>query len=170
MSWQERAKRSFRAKGAVGKYPLMYRRLRTYLDTQQERHLSVLDYGSGPGEVHTKRLRDDYPDHHFDSYDLNHLGTTVQAACCGAMWYDVIVASNVLNVIEDKQALNDTINEIYSWTAPQGVVLCNLPKSPRYLDVDEDYIESQLKYHFHVVQRDGNEFLAAHPRMSIVEH
>jgi ubiquinone/menaquinone biosynthesis C-methylase UbiE len=168
VSWQERAKRSFRGKGAVGKYPLMYRRLRQFLETIPRRNLTVLDYGSGPGEVHTKRLRDDYEDCHFDSYDLSKDGTSLRSL--EGQWFDVVVASNVLNVIEDKQALNDTINEIYACTAPEGMVMCNLPKSPRYLDVDEDYIEGQLKYHFHIVQRDGNEFLAAYPRRSIVEH
>ena len=161
MSWQERAKRSFRAKGAVGKYPLMYRRLRTFLDTTFRDSACVLDYGSGPGEVHTKRLRDDYPDCHFSSYDLDPEGTSGKYGR-----YDIVVASNVLNVIEDRQALKDTILEISRCVVPEGVLLCNFPKSPRYLDVHETAIEKQLKKLFHIVQREGNEFLAAYPRVS----
>lgn len=90
----------------------------------------VLDYGAGPDAQHTKALKVmgvDVTAHDFGAncvpgvHDPRALSRT----------YDLVFASNVLNVADTEALLIRTMDEIAAAVAPGGMALVNLPASPR---------------------------------------
>ena len=95
---------------------------------------SILDFGAGKGALHTKWLREegfnvtayDFGDNVVDGlHDENALDKQ----------YDIVFASNVLNVQSSIEMLFKTIRQAYSGVKPGGYFICNYPASPRKLDV-----------------------------------
>lgn len=107
-----------------GHMPLCYRR---FLDFYKESEgVKVLDFGSGPDALWTQELRKmkyDITAHEIganirDIHDINALSRK----------YDVVIASNVLNV----QPTEHKVNEILSlWRDLSLAVFFNYPISPR---------------------------------------
>lgn len=129
------ANRTYRNRGAVGANPLCYRHVRQ----SAFRGDRILDYGAGTHANHTNILREKYGFKSVDAFEIGdnyrkeiHVKTPKKGS------YDVVVVSNVLNVINDYDMLVDTIKEISSFVKKDGgLVIFNYPKSPRKLRVDE---------------------------------
>jgi SAM-dependent methyltransferase len=92
------------------------------------RDCEILDYGCGKAQVHVKMLRD---------RGFNVVGHDFSAPNSEALSkkYDVIYASNVLNVQGDTKMLYDTLHEIKGLLNTHGVFVANYPQAPRYCPV-----------------------------------
>lgn len=112
----------------------------------------VLDFGAGWKAVHAEKLKQhgwnvlawdfgrnfDSKVHHPRALDLK---------------YEIVYASNVLNVQSTEHALRGTIAQLASVTHPKyGVCFCNYPKAPRKADFSAEKIRFFLSECFYVVR------------------
>jgi hypothetical protein len=70
--------------------------------------------------------------------------------------YDVVFASNVLNVQSSVLEIVDILLDVLGLLKKNGKFICNFPKKPRHSDVDEDYIDALLGLGFKKVTRMEN--------------
>lgn len=101
-----------------------------YVMQTVDKDKSILDFGAGKTAEHTKALRDagyknvtayDFGSNLGEFHDANALSKT----------YDVVFASNVLNVSSDEEMLRDTLTEIRDAVKSGGKAIFNYPGSPR---------------------------------------
>jgi hypothetical protein len=95
----------------------------------------ILDFGSGKHRYWEKRLA--HKHYHIDSYDLSLTDRTLRP------YYTVILVSNVLNVQEDIDQLQDTLAEIMSFAKSGARIVWNYP-SPRKMDLGIMEIEEYM--------------------------
>jgi predicted PolB exonuclease-like 3'-5' exonuclease len=119
-----------------------------YVESIARKEDKILDYGAGKWAVHTLYLREkgfnctayDFGDNVKDIHDQNALERQ----------YDIVYASNVLNVCCNLKMLIETLKEINKVTKENGVAIMNYPSSPRKLVLDvasmEQVIENVFKY------------------------
>jgi len=170
------ASRTARSSGAVGAKALVPDYVSKRWAGNSE--LYILDYGSGPKAAHTRLLRKNGLD--CFAYDFSVTEEVVEAdddlvwaftRNCSkkstyGMW-DVVFASNVLNVQTSQDMLIQTIRECYLLVDENGTFCANYPASPRYLpllkDKDVHYILkgffSEVEY---VKHRSGKIFVCRH--------
>jgi hypothetical protein len=64
-------------------------------------------------------------------------------------YYDIVMASNVLNVQTNRKMLKSTLAEMACCVNEYGFILANYPKSPRYIpELTNDKLERLLKRTF----------------------
>jgi len=113
---------------------------------------AILDYGAGPQATQTKRLKDagfknvtahDLPESRVSEH---HTEDALDNK------YDVVMASNVLNVQETDKDLTDTLKEMGKVLKEGGHIIANFPQEPRkHKDIQtSDQLESKLKDQFNV--------------------
>lgn len=95
---------------------------------------SILDFGAGKHAIHTKWLREngfnvtawEFGDNFVDeAHDKNALDKQ----------YQVVMASNVLNVNNSIEMLRKTLTQIYNCIIDGGALVCNYPAIPRKLGI-----------------------------------
>ena len=140
----------------------------------------ILDFGAGKSPIHTEWLKEQ----NFDviAYDFgeNHIeGLHDEEALMKR--YDVVFASNVLNVQSSIHMLRITLNQIYNALKKHGTFIFNYPKSPRKLDLTEfeliNYIEDKFKSKCHnnngvftiIKQEDTDKRIICHIRGGLIE-
>ena len=69
--------------------------------------------------------------------------------------YDIVFASNVLNVQSSLQMLFETLNQIKQAMNNNGEFICNYPQSPRKMDLKGTDIEEILFSMFGFIERVG---------------
>jgi SAM-dependent methyltransferase len=150
----QRATRTCRTHGAIGARALVPQIVLQYADKKD----TILDYGSGKHAVHAKSLGTrGYNITAHDFGDNFVKGTHNPNALKHK--YDMVYASNVMNVQTSQKMLDKTLDEIYRVLKPGGTFLCNYPQSPRYVELDDDTVlstygmEAVLKAKFKSVKR-----------------
>lgn len=139
-------------KGVVAKH--------VYKLTRNNKAGRILDFGAGVEARCTKALRKagrnvtahDYGDNYVEG---------VHAADALSKQYDVVFASNVLNVQATKPALEETIRQIAKATKPTGVAVVNFPVSPRKSSVGDQALEKLLRKRFKHVETVGDHLFEA---------
>ena len=143
-----KANKSSRSSGAVGPKALTPRMVLQYIKDTGNKNIKILDFGSGKDAKHTYALRDmglNVTAHDFSAnindehHDPNALGRT----------YDIVFASNVLNVQGSENMMRRTIEDILKTMSNDSVFIANFPSSPRYgfetakqaKDILEDYFD-----------------------------
>jgi len=123
------------AKNAVLKYIVMAH--------AHAKGLRILDYGAGPTAPSSKFLRQrGY--HNVVAYDLPlnmRAGIHDSNAMNHALHYEVVFASNVLNVQRTPNEIENMLKEIYGVLRPGGIFIFNYAAEPHLLpleDVKED--------------------------------
>ena len=120
------ANKTDRSKGAVGKNALVPR----FIKDNYSSKLRVLDYGSGKNCIHAKYLAGiGYSK--IDAYEFGNNVTVFHITNPRNGYYDLIYASNVLNVQVDYNMLKSTIQHISELLYEKGTFVFNYPKSPR---------------------------------------
>lgn len=139
------AEKTARASGAVGSKAILPRVLKgesvnglKQIDINTNN--SILNFGSGPKEAHTKILQNN-GFKNVTSFDHNLNPEALDKT------YDTVFASNVLNVQNSQEALNSTLNQLGSVLGEGGQIIVNLPSSPR------------KKVFEGMSRKEGNEFL-----------
>jgi hypothetical protein len=122
------------------------------LDTLGDnKNAKVLDYGAGKAALHTQFLRDK-----GYSVDAHEFGNNVVPGLHepGALnkQYDVVFASNVLNVQSSLQMLQKTLDQIAAATSDQGCAIVNYPLDPRYGGFPAKVVKAELESRFQTVE------------------
>ena len=126
-----------------------------------DKDASILDFGAGHGTQTTRLKNEGFKN--VTAYDT-HMPTsagkdspTTTNTDVLKQKYDVVMASNVLNVQEDDENLNDALNTIVSTLVDNGKVIANFPKTPRkHKDVqDAASLKDKLTNHFNTVKQVG---------------
>lgn len=119
-----------------------------YVESIARKEDKILDYGAGKWAVHTLYLREKGFD--CTAYDFGDNVKYIHDQNALKKQYDIVFASNVLNVCSSLTMLIDTVKEIYNATEENGVAIMNYPSSPRKLVLDvtsmEQVIENVFKY------------------------
>lgn len=139
----QQANKTARSAGAVGANAVVPRIVASVAGSSQ----TILDYGAGPKAIHTKALRalgfnvtayefgDNCIDGVHDPYALDRK-------------YDIVFASNVMNVQGSKEMAVATLQELKHAVAPLGSIILNFPKSPRYLLMTSSMFRRMLEEEF----------------------
>ena len=112
---------------------------------------AILDYGCGPEQKYVKQMR---------AMKLNavgvdfHIPGSRQTHLAPQCFYDIIIASNVLNVISDMKDLHGVFAELKSHLTPNGFAIANYPSSPRKLKLSNSQLLTMLGSTFKLTKLD----------------
>ena len=95
---------------------------------------SILDYGAGKGPLHTKWLREEGFDVTAWDFGDNFIDGVHEKDALSRK-YDVVFASNVLNVQSSLNMFLETLSQMYDSLKPGGTLICNYPASPRKMQL-----------------------------------
>lgn len=101
----------------------------------------ILDYGCGPEFIQGRYLK--MLGFDVDGWDF---GANKPKECVETLEqiYDVVYASNVLNVISSINMLDETVSQIYNCLNSYGMFIANYPSSPRKMKFCADVIEQMI--------------------------
>ena len=144
----EKANRSSRTRGSVGKNAIVPRYVReTYADRKE---IEILDFGAGKHAAHAQTLRE--AGFKVRAWEFGgNFDASLHNADALASTYDLVYASNVLNTQGDEEMLRETINQIADAVKDNGHLVANYPASPRYGGFTTDEIITALKARFREV-------------------
>jgi hypothetical protein len=129
MSYTEEVNKTYRANGAVGKEAVVPKKIAEIFNPNDG--LRILDYGAGTLALHAKNLRK--LGFYVDAYDIGE--NTDSCNVQGLRFppeYDVVYASNVINVQPTLRDVQTIINHIKVYALkPGGKFLFNYPSTPR---------------------------------------
>jgi SAM-dependent methyltransferase len=116
-----------------------------YVEKNIGKDKKILDYGCGSEFIQGNYLRQKGFD--VDGWDI---GTNKPKNCVSELRqiYDVVYASNVLNVISSSSMLKETLNQIYSCLKTGGVFIANYPSAPRKMRLDAEMMDTTLENFF----------------------
>ena len=148
------ANKTSRANGAVGKNAIVPRKVREYLAQFGSDATTILDFGAGKTAAHAEAMKQDgwaVTAHEFgDNIDPrfhNELALT--------QVYDVVYASNVLNVQSGVDMARATIKQVANVVIEDGVFFANFPQSPRKSDMTPKKLGQLLLEQFATIHRVG---------------
>jgi hypothetical protein len=97
----------------------------------------VLDFGCGKDNYWSNRLS--AQEYSIDGYDLSMPNATSNDT------YSVILVSNVLNVQETEDQLEDTLDSIMRFAKSGTIIVWNYPSGPRKMSLDMDALHEYVK-------------------------
>lgn len=137
-----------RDSGAVGKNAIVPR----FVADMAEPGDSILDFGAGPKAIHATALRN--KGFSVDSIDFgSNLNPEVHNLKCFEIKYDIVFASNVLNVQSNLKMLKKTLLNISEMCADRFVF--NYPPSPRKSAITTAELLCEVRNHFDSIERLG---------------
>jgi hypothetical protein len=150
------ANKTARSAGAVGSKAILPRII---TGRMPYRAAKILDFGSGPKAIHTQYLKDEgYTDvTPFDmganrKPEIHHARVPEDIA-----QYDIVMASNVINVLSSIDAVKETLHQINWFLHLDGVALINYPTSPRKCkDLDKKKLMELMMSEFTCVMVEGH--------------
>ena len=133
---------------AIGKDGTIKAIVPIFVQKNVDKQCSILDFGAGKTAMHTKWLRSNG----FKSVTAYDFG----ANCIKGIhdWaalvrkYDVVFASNVLNVQISKEMLMETLDHIWHVVRHGGKFICNYPSSPRKMNLAADELKEIIQNKF----------------------
>ncbi len=143
-----------RARGAVGVRAIVPQIVKEFAMP----HYTILDFGSGKEPAHAEVLR--HAGHNVTAHDY-HAVPGVHDENALKRRYDLVYASNVLNVQDTRKALASTLNDIAGAVKPNGGIgILNFPDDPRKgifsqmnpLDAVA-HVERAIRRRFKIVER-----------------
>ena len=151
-----KANKSSRSSGAVGPKALTPRMVLQYIKDTGNNNIKILDFGSGKDAKHTYALRDmglDVTAHDFSDNinDSHHDPNALKRK------YDIVFASNVLNVQGSEQMMRRTIEDVLRTMSNDSVFIANFPSSPRYGFETAKEAKDILENFFNVVVIHGSD-------------
>jgi len=139
-----------RAGGAVGPRAVVPHIVREFA----KKNDSILDFGAGRYAAHAQMLNDE--GYNVTAYDFGANETELHDSTALQNQYDVVYASNVLNIQSSIDMLERTIAQIASTVKPGGIIIGNLPASPRkFEELTAAVLNEVLSRYFSSVERVG---------------
>lgn len=116
-----------------------------FVATSINKDKKILDFGCGSEFIQGKYLRELGFD--VSGWDF---GNNKPAECVDNLEqiYDVVYASNVLNVISSQSMLTETLDQIYNCIKDGGMFIANYPQSPRKMDMSSKELSDITKEKF----------------------
>jgi hypothetical protein len=156
----EKANASSRASGAVSEKAVIPKAVAEVASVNDK----ILDFGAGKAAVQTKGLRDKGYD--VTAYDFGQNSQEgIHDPKALDRKYNVVYASNVLNVQDNQKMLNTTLNQISNAMRRDGSGVFNFASSPRYGAFEgmspkkaDEYLFGQLQKKFENVQKADKGF------------
>lgn len=115
-----------------------------YILEHAPKNISILDYGAGKGAVHTLMLRQ----HGFTNVTAYEFGNNAIENLHDKLAldkkYDLVYASNVLNVQSSYEMLVETLSEICMCVNKGGAFIANYPAAPRKLFITPDVLANVI--------------------------
>lgn len=139
--------------GAVGKTALVPRLVPKFASKTDK----VLDFGAGKDAYFTKMLR--RRGYNVTAYDFgDNVNPEIHDTKALSRKYDVVFASNVLNVQSSPSMLSETIAQIKRAVSAGGVAIVNYPSSPHKIEsLDADKLKGILGRSFNVERIAGTD-------------
>lgn len=142
------ANKTSRNSAAIGEKAITPKFVRKFIDGYRlKATATILDFGAGKTANHARALVEDGyfclahefgdnvdPRYHYELAMLNK--------------YDVVYASNVLNVQSSMDMFEETIEEVKSVMKLDSVFIANFPLSPRKMDMDAAEMRELLDQYF----------------------
>ena len=116
-----------------------------YVEKNVDKTKKILDYGCGYNFIQGNYLRQRGFD--VDGWDIG-ANKPYNGVIELRQIYDVVYASNVLNVISSTAMLKETLDEIWSCLKPGGIFIANYPASPRKMCITSDFMQIILQHTF----------------------
>ena len=152
----EIANKTSRAGGAVGNNAVTPKVVKSLFSPEDKK--TILDFGAGKAAIQTLNLRAEgydvtayeFGDNVIDGlHDKNALERK----------YDVVYASNVLNVQSSPRMLFNTLGEIWEALNDGGVFIANYPASPRKMHLTVSELTNELEEGFIVERIPGKNII-----------
>lgn len=105
----------------------------------------ILDYGCGSDFIQGQHLRD--LGFNVDGWDIG-ANKPKDGVDKLERIYDVVYASNVLNVLSSISMLMETLDQIYNCLKGGGVFIANYPAAPRKMIIDSRCMEEVIQTRF----------------------
>lgn len=146
-----------RSAGAVGLNSIIVKIIKSLIDKNKK----ILDYGSGPNLIQTKQLVD--CGFNVKSWDIgnNLTNSNYFIKKLESNSFDVVFASNVLNVQENEERIKFVIDEVFDTT--KNIAILNFPNSPNYTGLNIHNIlyllQLQFKSVFSIYRLDNKNFI-----------
>lgn len=137
--------RTARGRGSIGPKAIVPQ----WVSEHFTRGSLILDYGAGPAMLHTLRLRE--AGFMVDAYDVGDNWTPKHLITIPFGEYDVVMASNVLNVQPTINDLRRVLRECHRALAHGGRLVANWPNSPRKVPLNKWGIIGLLQTEFRTV-------------------
>ena len=132
-----------RSKGTIGRNAILPKYI--IENFEFDKVGNILDFGAGKNIIHTKALRD--KGYLVDAYDIGDNFIKGVHTEIKDQKYDIIFASNVINILPNLVSIIEVIGLIYYLLDEDGCTLFNFPKNPRKLEISDDDFK-ELLYHF----------------------
>jgi len=127
MQTEQAMQRTARSRGAVGRQAIVPRIVREIISVTGTSAInSVLDFGAGPDRRHVNDLNNSFQNVTAHGYDIGDDWETAMART-----YDLVFASNVLNVQPDRATMHRTLAQLWDLQGPHTRLIVNYPKEPR---------------------------------------
>lgn len=116
-----------------------------FVENNVDKSKKILDYGCGSEFIQGKYLIN--AGFNVDGWDI---GNNKPDDCVDKLdkIYDIVYASNVLNVISSLSMLMETLDQIYNCLKPGGMFIANYPTSPRKMSFSVAGMEHVLNCYF----------------------
>jgi hypothetical protein len=149
------ANKTSRANGAVGAKAIVPRHVRGFIESFYNKETTtVLDFGAGKTAAHAQALLAD--GWMVTAYEFgDNIDPRVHNELALMQTYDIVYASNVLNVQSNVEMARATIKQIVSVVKKSGHFFANFPSSPRKSDITSDEMADLLKEQFGAVYQVG---------------
>ena len=133
---------------AIGKDGTIKAIVPIFVQKNVDKQCSVLDFGAGKAAMHTKWLKDN-GFKNVTAYDFG--ANSIEGVhdwTALARKYDVVFASNVLNVQISMEMLMETLDNIWHVVKNGGKFICNYPSSPRKMDMSANELKGIIQIKF----------------------
>jgi hypothetical protein len=138
-----------RSNGAIGNNAIVPRLVEDILKRIDYRALVVLDYGAGKEAKHVLNLRK--TGHIISGHEIgDNFNPDLHVANVMTMnvKFDLIYASNTLNVQPHERGVLAMLDDIHSHLKPGGWFIANYPASPRKSDISAKVLAQWIKNTF----------------------
>lgn len=133
------ANKTYRYNGAIGRRAITPRYVRDTVAGCER----ILDYGAGTHAIHAAELRAMGLNVTAHEFGANQVPGVHEPGALERV-YDVVYASNVLNVQPSMDALLRTLREIRHATMPGGRAIMNYPAQPRKLHLSASAMQALI--------------------------
>ncbi len=149
----EVANKTSRANGAIGKNAITPRYVREWLGYPDD-DVMILDFGAGKTAAHAQALLED--GYNVTAYEFGeNIDPRFHDEFALMNKYDVVYASNVLNVQSGFDMALITIQQVVDVLKEDGTFFANFPASPRKSDIKPKEMQDFLHAFFESVERVG---------------
>lgn len=115
----------------------------------------ILDFGAGKYPLHALQLKD--KGFHVKAYEFgNNFDPKYHDENALSFKYDIVYASNVLNVQSSHSMLTNTLLQVKSAMRANSIFIANYPAAPRKLNLSKKEIKSILLESFYVNELGKN--------------